>query len=69
MNLSAFIIIFSVRQITPAWLVTVLAELVGDAGRFNSLGGEAVDDVGNIYVVSPVNHCIRKELRAQLENR
>ncbi len=66
----------TIRKITPegsppppAWVVTTSAGTVGSAGstdgtgtaaRFNSPGGMAVDDVGNVYVADTNNHTIRK---------
>jgi DNA-binding beta-propeller fold protein YncE len=55
----------TVRKITPMGLVTTLSEMVGEAGRFNSPGGVAVDDAGNIYVADTNNHCVRKIVLSQ----
>jgi sugar lactone lactonase YvrE len=59
----------TIRKITPAREVTTLAGTGGSAGsadgtgsaaRFNSPGGVAVDDAGNVYVADTSNHTIRK---------
>ncbi len=65
----------TIRRITPvgsppppAWVVTTLAgsgtsgstDGTGTSARFNSPGGMAVDDAGNIYVADTNNHTIRK---------
>jgi sugar lactone lactonase YvrE len=44
----------TIRQITPAGVVTTLA------GGFNSPFGVATDSSGNVYVADTVNHTIRK---------
>jgi len=59
----------TVRQITPWGVVTTLAGLAGTSGttdgigkdaRFNSPGGVAADNAGNIYVADTSNHAVRK---------
>jgi serine/threonine protein kinase/sugar lactone lactonase YvrE len=58
-----------IRKITPTGVVTTLSKLAGadsntdKAGgstKFNSPGGVALDNAGNIYVADTDNHCIRK---------
>jgi len=59
----------TVRKITPMGVVTTLAGLTGASGttdgigtdaRFNSPGGVAVDNAGNVYVADTNNHAVRK---------
>ncbi len=59
----------TIRKITPMGVVTTLAGLAGTPGttdgtgadaRFNSPGGVAVDNVGNIYIADVNNHTVRK---------
>lgn len=59
----------TVRQVTPAGLVTTLAgrpshrgsnDDLGSAARFSSPRGVAVDGSGNLYVADVGNHTIRK---------
>ena len=58
-----------IRKITPTGVVTTLLKLAGadnntdKAGgstQFNSPGGVALDNAGDIYVADTDNHCIRK---------
>jgi serine/threonine protein kinase len=58
-----------VRKITSMGVVTTLAGLAGTSGttdgigkdaRFNSPGGVAVDNAGNVYVADVNNHSVRK---------
>ncbi|MGA9453743.1 MAG: protein kinase [Verrucomicrobiia bacterium] len=67
----------TVRKITPMGVVTTLLESVGandttdktgGSPRFNSPGGVAVDEAGNVYVADSNNHCIRKMALSQSEN-
>lgn len=59
----------TIRRITPAGVVTTLAGLAGetgatdgkgDAARFNTPSGVAVDAVGTVYVSDSANHLIRR---------
>ncbi|MHB8736286.1 MAG: immunoglobulin domain-containing protein, partial [Terriglobales bacterium] len=59
----------TIRQVTPAGLVTTLAGLAGNVGsadgtgsaaRFNAPSGMAVDSAGNVYVADYGNDTIRK---------
>ena len=59
----------TIRKITPMGVVTTLAGLAGASGttdgngkdaRFNSPGGVAVENTGNIYVADTNNHTVRK---------
>ena len=59
----------TVRKITPMGMVTTLAGLAGASGttdgieadaRFNSPGGVAMDNAGNVYVADTNNHAVRK---------
>src|SRR5207247_8076556 len=59
----------TIRQITPAGVVTTLAGLAvnpgsddgtGSAARFNSPSGVATDSSGNVYVGGTYNYTIRK---------
>jgi serine/threonine protein kinase/sugar lactone lactonase YvrE len=59
----------TIRKITPIGVVTTLAGLagasgttnrVGESARFNSPGGVAVDNAGNVYVADTNNHAVRK---------
>jgi sugar lactone lactonase YvrE len=59
----------TIRKVTPAGVVTTLAgsaggigstDGTGDAARFSSPNGVAVDAGGNVYVGDHVNHTIRK---------
>src|SRR6266481_4842614 len=59
----------TIRQITPAGVVTTLAGLVGNggsadgtgsAGRFYNPVGVATDSSGNVYVADTYNNTIRK---------
>lgn len=59
----------TIRKISPAGEVSTLAGLSGASGsadgvgteaRFNSPGGIAVDNAGNLYVADTYNHTIRK---------
>jgi mucin-19 len=59
----------TIRQITPAGVVSTLAGLAGSSGstegagtaaRFNKPAGVAADASGNIYVADNVNQAIRK---------
>ncbi|KAA0254172.1 MAG: hypothetical protein EDX89_11010 [Acidobacteria bacterium] len=59
----------TIRQVTPAGVVTTLAGLAGSMGsadgtgsaaRFNHPTGVAVDGSGNVYVGERGNHAIRK---------
>jgi sugar lactone lactonase YvrE len=59
----------TIRKIAPRGKVTTLAGLAGTSGttdgnskeaRFNSSGGLAVDQSGNIYVADTSNHAVRK---------
>ena len=63
----------TIRQITPAGVVSTIAGLAGYAGsadgtngtaRFNSPTHIAIDSVGNLYVVDKFNYTIRKITRA-----
>jgi sugar lactone lactonase YvrE len=58
----------TIRQITPAGVVTTIAGLagvgagddgVGTVARFNYPTGIAVDDAGNLYIADTNNHTIR----------
>ena len=68
----------TIRKITPTGKVTTLSAPVGVSGatdktggnaRLNNPGGVAVDDAGNIYVADTDNHCVRKMILSQSENR
>ena len=59
----------TIREVTPAGVVTTLAgnpgnlgsaDGTGSAARFNQPEGVAVDGVGNLYVADRSNHTIRK---------
>ncbi len=59
----------TVRKITPMGMVTTLAGLAGASGttdgigadaRFNSPGGAAMNNAGNVYVADTNNHAVRK---------
>ncbi len=59
----------TIRRITPTGEVTTLAGLAATSGatdgigkdaRFNSPGGLAVDNTGNLYVADTGNHSVRK---------
>jgi sugar lactone lactonase YvrE len=59
----------TIRQITPAGVVTTIAGLAGSPGsadgagsaaRFNSPTGIAVDGAGNVFVADTNNHAIRQ---------
>jgi streptogramin lyase len=59
----------TIRQVTPAGVVTTLAGLAGTVGsadgtgtaaRFNNPYGTAVDAAGSVYVADYYNHTIRK---------
>jgi sugar lactone lactonase YvrE len=59
----------TIREVTPAGVVTTLAGLAGHAGstdgtnsaaRFNLPYGVAVDSAGNLYVADTLNYTIRK---------
>lgn len=63
----------TVRQITPAGVVSTLAgsasfvgsaDGTGSAARFNALGGVATDSTGNIFVGDTFNHTIRRVTQA-----
>jgi serine/threonine protein kinase/sugar lactone lactonase YvrE len=67
----------TIRKITPMGVVTTLAGLAGASGitdgagkeaRFNSPGGIAVNDKGNIYVADTNNHTVRKMAFPSSEN-
>ena len=67
----------TVRKITPMGVVTTLAGLAGTPGpsdgvgadaRFNSPGGAAVDNAGNVYVADVNNHTVRKITLSKSEN-
>jgi hypothetical protein len=52
-----------IRKVTPAGVVTTLADLAGSFGRANQFEhptGVAVDGAGNVYVADYGNHTIRK---------
>ena len=59
----------TIRQVTPAGVVTTLAGLAGNSGSADGIGsaarfgypfGVAVDSAGNVYVADTSNHTIRK---------
>jgi hypothetical protein len=59
----------TVRQVTPAGVVTTIAGKAGEAGykdgpalqaRFGRLEGIALDEFGNFYVADAANHCVRR---------
>jgi hypothetical protein len=63
----------TIREITPAGVVTTLAGMAGQVGsvdgeggaaRFNDPEGIAVDGMGNVYVADTFNNTIRKGLAA-----
>ena len=60
---------FTIREVTPAGVVTTLAGLAGvggstdgtgSAARFNGAYGVAADGAGNVYVADSGSHTIRK---------
>jgi len=68
----------TIRKITPTGKVTTLSAPAGVSGavdktggnaRLNNPGGVAVNDAGNIYVADTDNHCVRKMILSQSENR